>query len=149
MFEDIRIEGDFLLSSGKRSKYYYDFERLTPGKIRKYGKQLIQTFGFYEYKFPFVATAAYGGIPLAFSIACDLDVPLIIIEKSDEIRGDVGILCNNYLIVDDVISSYNEIERVQKILRCEAGAATAFIFRGDELDPHLTTWFLEKKELEF
>lgn len=148
MFEDIRLEGDFLLNSGKKSEYYYNFTLLRPSKVRKYGRQLIQTFGLAEYNFPFVAVPATKGIPLAFSIACDLDVPLIIVDKYDKVYGDTSVLCSNYLTVDDVTSTYSECKRIQSVLKCDPGGVASFIFRGEKIDPELPTWFLEKKEVE-
>lgn len=150
MFENVRLKGDFTLSSGKRSKYYYDFSRLPPHKIKIHAKKLLQdTMRFDLEHFPFVATASIGGICLAAFVAEMMGLPLIIVDKDNDVRGipDDG-LCDNFLFIDDVISTYGTADRVQKALGCKAAACASFVFRGKEVAQDMPTYFLERKEIE-
>ena len=143
------MDGDFSFSSGKKSKYFYDFDRLHPQDVRRYAKQLVANFGLKDQHFSFVATIAIGGINLAFSIALELNLPLIVIDKRDTIRGDLTVLSDNWLFVDDVVSNFTALERTTNILKCSAASmAICFMFRGENEHPDIPVHYLEKGEVE-
>ncbi len=148
MFEAIRLEGDFSLSSGSWTPFYYDFDLLTPIEVKIYAKKLVDSFRLNGYEFPFVATPALGGVTLAFQVAQFLNIPLIIVEKDGTIRGDAKVLCNEYLIIDDVVSSYTAVDFVQGALKCQAWGVASYIFRGSMERPELHTLYLQRKETE-
>lgn len=41
MFEECRAEGDFVLSSGRKSNFFYDFDLLQPDKTAEYIQLLV------------------------------------------------------------------------------------------------------------
>ena len=147
MFESIRINGDFKLSSGKKSDYFYDLYLLQPNEILKYADKLSDDIDCKTYEY--VATPAMGGIHIATMFAYCASKPLVIIGKGDEINGDRNLIGERYIIIDDVISTYQAVRRVMKILgEKDCVGAASFIFRGTEVDPHIPTYYLAKKEIE-
>ena len=147
MFEEIRLEGNFTLSSGKRSNYYYAFETLTPTEVKSYSYKLSSLLTEKFPKIDYIATPAYGGIPIAFCVALDFCRPLVVVEKRyNAIRGPKT--KGPYIIVDDVISTYDEIRRVEKTIGYPPLAVAAFIFRGSSEAKEWPTIYLEKKEEE-
>jgi orotate phosphoribosyltransferase len=153
MFDECKLEGNFTLSSGRKSSYFYDFDLLSPKELADYTKQLVDNLpdDIIE-QIEFIACPAIGGIVMGFLAAFALDKRLVIVDKSGKIRG-TEFVASRYLIMDDVITTYKAANRVQEVLgdnMC-AGVA-AFIFRGNLEDLTLQefpTFFLARKEPEF
>ena len=149
IFDECLLQGNFTLSSNRETSVFYDFDLLTAKETAEYAKLLVD-------KLPksllegldFIATPAIGGIELAFLVAFALDKPRVKIDKEGKVRGP-EFLGQNYLIVDDVISSYQAAYKVQRSLsdnNC-IGAAS-FIFRGVSEDADIPTFYLARKEIE-
>lgn len=153
MFEECRLEGDFRLSSGRQSPYFYDFDLLSPEETAAYAKRLVD-------ELPkdlldgvdFIAAPAIGGIAIGFLVAFGLGKRLVIVDKDNTPRG-TEFRASRYLVVDDVITTYQAVNKVEEALgdnQC-VGAA-AFIFRGnldDLTKQEFPTFFLARKEPEF
>lgn len=152
MFEEVRIKGKFRLSSGAETDVYYAVEALKPCEVERYGDMIMS-------KIPkgrpidCIVTPAYGGIPLACFLAHRMDLPLIIVKKDGTLQGALPDRVGaNYLIVDDVVSTYAEIERVTRIMhqhvKSDPVGVACYIYRGgiERVNPPL--YYLERKEEE-
>jgi orotate phosphoribosyltransferase len=153
MFEECRLEGDFKLSSGRRSSCFYDFDLLSPEETATYAKMLVDELpkGLLE-GVDFIASPAIGGIIVGFLVAFGLGKRLVIVDKDDSLRG-TDFRADRYLVVDDVITTYQAVNRIEKALGDnQCVGAVAFIFRGDLVDlmgQEFPTFFLSRKEPEF
>jgi orotate phosphoribosyltransferase len=152
MFEECRLEGEFELSSGKKSPYYYDFDLLSSDATIEYAAKLAELLppNITE-KVDFVATPILGGIEIAFVIAGILGKPRVkVLTVENRTRGPV-FTGKKYLIVDDVVSSGQAVSKVINILSDNTciGIA-AFVFRGPPMGslPNVPTFFLDFKEPE-
>ena len=152
MFEECRLEGDFKLSSGHRSPYFYDFDLLSPEETTAYAKQLVDTIpkGIAE-GIDFIASPAIGGLIVGFLVAFALNKRFVIIDKGDNLRG-TDFRASRYLVVDDVITTYQAVHRVEEVLGDnQCVGAVSFIFRGNLEDltkQEFPTFFLARKEPE-
>ena len=152
MFDECKIEGDFVLSSGRKSQYFYDFDLLLPRETATYSEYMVQAVPRdLKKSINFIATPATGGIIPGFLMAFAMAKPLVIVEKDGTLRGpkyDGG----NYLIVDDVISSFREVNRVRSLLpKSKCVGVSAYIFRGAMSDltrQDFPCFYLSRKEIE-
>lgn len=153
MFEECRLEGNFTLSSGRTSGVFYDFDLLRPREAADYVEQLVrQLEGVVSWDdVDFVAAPALGGIVPAFLVAFAKNKPLIIVDKDNNPRGP-EFKSGRYLIVDDVITSFQAANRVRQALPgMECLGVAAYIFRGsyDDLNKQdYPAFFLSRKEQE-
>jgi orotate phosphoribosyltransferase len=153
MFEECRIEGDFNLSSGRKSPYFYDFDLLSSEATMEYVYALAELIPQdLRDEIDFIATPVLGGIEIAYVLAGILGKPRVkVLTVEERIRGPV-FEGKNYLIVDDVISSGQAVNKVINILsdnRCIGTAA--FVFRGtseETLVKSFPMYYLEQKEPE-
>ena len=106
MFEECRLKGDFELTSGKKTPYFYDFDLLSSGDTVEYAAKMAAMLPQeLRDQIDFVATPILGGIELAFVVAGILGKPRVkVLTLEGQIRGPV-ITGKKYLIVDDVIST--------------------------------------------
>jgi orotate phosphoribosyltransferase len=148
MFEHLAETTEFELTSGKESHVYYNFDKMSARDARAAALKLIGMFPIEWTKAEYIAAPAIGGIVPAAFIASWLDLPMVIIEKSGFIRGHEFLGMPNYIIVDDVVSTYREVDRCQKILQAhECIGVAAYIYRGVE-DMRENTIVLDRKEPE-
>jgi orotate phosphoribosyltransferase len=145
MFEEARIEGDFTLSSGKKSTVFYDFDRVPPQLLLQWADQLCDKIKSSGLKFDYVVAPAIGGIILGWLVAGEAGVPLVIVDKDGKTRGNWPDK-SKFIVVDDVISTYDTIKRVASIFSDKCVGAAGFIFRGKTLLSN--TIVLEHKEIE-
>ncbi len=152
MFNECRLEGQFTLSSGRKSTVFYDFDLLNTEETANYAKLLVEQLPKEMVdQIDFIASPALGGIEIAFLVAFALKKPRVKIDKEGFVRGP-AFKSQRYLVVDDVITSYQAVNRIREALgdnRC-VGAA-AFIFRGlfKDLSTEFPTIYLAHKEPEF
>ena len=133
------LEGDFLLRSGRRSKYYLDkylFET-EPEILAELGRRLADRVGAHVDK---IAGAELGAVPLAAAVSMACGKPYVIVrnKKKDYVtskpiegrlkKGDV------VMLVEDVVTSGGQVLEAAKTLE-EAGAKieliVAVIDRGE------------------
>ncbi len=151
MFEECRLEGDFTLSSGRKSTAFYDFDLLSTEETANYARLLVGELpAALVEKIDFIASPAIGGIEIAFLVAFALNKPRVKIDKEGFVRGP-EFKSQRYLVVDDVITSYKAVNKVQEVLgdnQC-IGAA-AFVFRGlaTDVPKEFPTFYLARKEPE-
>lgn len=152
MFEECRLEGEFTLSSGRKSKVFYDFDLLKPREAAEYVEHLVRQVPpevFMEADF--IAAPAIGGVVPGFLTAFAKGKPLVVVDKEGKVRGP-EFKGGSYLIVDDVITSFSAANRVRAALpdsRCLGVAA--YIFRGSWEDlrkQDCPAFYLARKEQE-
>ena len=152
MFEECRLEGAFSLSSGRKSTVFYDFDLLKPSEAAEYVQQLLQQIPKETIRAAnFIACPAIGGIVPGFLVAFATGKPLVIVDKEGKVRGP-EFKAGKYLIIDDVITSFQAANRVRAALPgMEVLGAGAYIFRGtwDDLKKQdYPAFYLARKESE-
>ena len=153
MFEECKLEGDFTLSSGRKSNVFYDFDLLGPREAAEYVelilRQLEDVINWDDVDF--IAAPAIGGVVPAFLVAFAKDKPLVIVDKENNPRGP-EFNSGNYLVVDDVITSFQAVNRVRgALLGPNCVGVIAYIFRGswDDLNKQdYPAYYLARKEQE-
>jgi orotate phosphoribosyltransferase len=157
MFEHVRLEGEFTLSSGRKSKYFYDFDRFAPHEHLKASHELFKLVK--DVRFDYIVAPALGGIIPAFIVAGAHGAPLLIIDHEGNIRGNCREGAFKYLMVDDVVTSMETAHRVYGALNGASDerkcvGIASYIFRGTDKDLAIgkahfdTVAFLERKEVE-
>lgn len=153
MFEECRLEGDFTLSSGRKSTVFYDFDLLKPAESAEYIEQLVRQIppSFWR-KVDFIASPALGGIVPGFLVAFATKKPLVIVDKAGKPRGP-EFKAGSYVIVDDVITSFTAANFVKASLAGkECVGMLAYIFRGTYQDltanKDVPIYYLARKEQE-
>lgn len=120
------LEGDFVLRSGKRSKYYMDkylFET-QPDVLRQLGKEFCKHL---TDDVTLIAGAELGGVALAAATAMEANLPWIIVRNSKKDYGTSkmveGVLKAGdvVLLVEDICTTAGQILEAAKIIT-EAGA---------------------------
>lgn len=153
MFEECRVEGSFILSSGNTSDVFYDFDLLRPREAAEYVEQLLRQMDpVFDWKdVDFIAAPAVGGIVPAFLASFAKDKPLVIIDKEGEVRGP-EFSTGNFIIFDDVITTFGAARRVIDALpESNCLGVAAYIFRGSYEDLNkqsFKSYYLARKEQE-
>jgi len=157
MFEECRVQGDFNLSSGRRSSVFYDFDLLSPREAANYVDRALRKFeGSINWQeIDFVVAPAVGGIVPGFLVSFAKDKPLVILDKQDAARGpEFKEGC--YLIVDDVITSFQAANKARKSMsqistNLKCMGVLAYVFRGALSDlekQDVPAYYLSRKEQE-
>jgi orotate phosphoribosyltransferase len=152
MFEECKLEGEFTLSSGRQSGVFYDFDLLMPTETADYVQDLVkQVPDEVRDQIDFVAAPALGGIVPGYLFAFALRKPFVIIDKEGGVRGP-EFQAGRYLIVDDVITSFQAANKVVAALDGpECLGVAAYIFRGSYEDLQKQSYpafYLARKEQE-
>jgi len=153
MFEECRLEGEVTLSSGRKSSVFYDFDLLQPRETAQYVEQLIDQIPKELWnEVDFIASPALGGIVPGFLVAFAKRKPFVIVDKEGKTRGP-EFKTGKYLIVDDVITSFQAARKV--VVACGPGCmavgVAAYIFRGNREDlakQNCPAFYLSRKEQE-
>lgn len=120
------LEGDFLLRSGKRSKYYLDkylFET-DPGILAEVGKLLAEHAGAGVDR---IGGAELGGIPLATAAALACGKPFVIIRQGKKDYGTSKMIegtikaGDKILLVEDVVTTGGQVIEAVETIK-QAGA---------------------------
>ena len=99
-----------------------------------------------------MASPALGGIILGFLMAFAKQKPFIVMDKGENLRGP-EFKTGKYLIVDDVITSFQAANKVVTACgpKCVPVGVAAFIFRGSKQDlekQDYPAFYLTRKEQE-
>jgi len=120
------LEGDFVLRSGKRSRYYLDkylFET-DPSILREIGELLA---GHVAEDIDRIAGAELGGVPLAAAASLASGKPFVIVRAAKKDYGTArrieGILkpAEKVLLVEDVVTTGGQVLEAAEVIR-QAGA---------------------------
>lgn len=120
------LEGDFLLRSGQRSRYYLDKYRFEtqPGILRRVAKYLAELVPAGTQR---LAAPELGAVLLGGAVSLELELPLVLVRKEAKeygtARGIEGILelGDRVTVIEDVITTGGEAIRAVEKVR-EAGA---------------------------
>jgi len=138
------LEGDFVLSSGKRSKYYLDKWRFEtdPGLLREIAKALSDLLP--SPPPDRLAGVELGGVPLVAAVALETGIPYLIVRREAKEYGTgrevEGLMeeGQRVVLVEDVLTTASqaisaaqrltrlglEVERVVYVIDREEGAET-------------------------
>jgi len=118
------LEGDFVLSSGKRSKYYLDKWRFEtdPRLLREIAKALT---GLLPSPAPDrLAGVELGGVPLAAALALETNIPYLIVRRAAKEYGTAkeveGVMAagERVALVEDVLTTASQaISAAQRLTR--------------------------------
>lgn len=154
VLNSIRIQGNFQLTSGKTSKYFYDIERLTPNYMTFISGLLHERLKD-KCDFEFVVGPAYGGIIPGYCVADFAGKEFVAFNpKTGSFRGNVNNISGRYIIVDDIISTYQAVDETINALLAKYPAvrcvgAACFVFRGEKVREHsFPTFYLHHGEIE-
>ena len=120
------LEGDFVLRSGRRSRYYLDkylFET-QPGILRRVGRHLAELVPARTQR---LAAPELGAVLLGAAVSLELDLPLVLVRKETKQygtgRGLEGVLeaGDRVTVIEDVLTTGGEAIRAIEKVR-EAGA---------------------------
>ncbi len=121
------LEGDFVLSSGRRSRHYLDkylFET-QPGILRRVGRQLA---GLVPAATQRLAAPELGAVLLGAAVSLELDLPLVLVRKEAKGHGTrramEGVLepGDRVTVIEDVLTTGGEA--IRAIEKVRAGGAT-------------------------
>ena len=120
------LEGDFVLRSGQRSRYYLDkylFET-QPSILRRVGRHLGELVRSDTQR---LAAPELGAVLLGAAVSLELDLPLVLIRKEAKAygtrRGIEGVLeaGERVTVIEDVLTTGGEAIRAIELVRA-AGA---------------------------
>ncbi len=152
------LKGDFLLSSGRRSNYYFDkylFET-RPELLREVTRELLRLA---PKGVELLAGPELGAIPLVTGMGLEADIPFIIVRKEPKEYGTARhfegriVPGQHVVLVEDVVTTGTQALKSAKLLQefgvkldvclCvldrEEGGAESFAEMGLELQPLFTT----------
>jgi orotate phosphoribosyltransferase len=113
LVEHAYLEGDFLLRSGKRSKYYLDKYRFEtrPELLRPLGERIAATVREHAADATRLAAPELGAVALAAAASLDSGLPFLIVRKEAKEYGTGNRLEGPYAagecvcLVEDVVTS--------------------------------------------
>jgi orotate phosphoribosyltransferase len=120
------LEGDFLLRSGQRSKYYLDkylFEGI-PSILRSVAHHMARMVPDDTTR---LAGVELGGIPVTTALSLETDIPCVFVRKAAKGHGTAKVVEGMYeptdriLMVEDVVTTGGQAVEMIKQLRAEMG----------------------------
>ena len=126
------LEGDFVLSSGKRSKYYLDKWRFEtdPGLLGEIARAMAELLP--SPRPDRIAGVELGGVPLATALSLETDIPSLIVRRqakeygtAREIEG-IWQAGETVVLVEDVLTTAGQAVTAARKL-AEAGLRVARI----------------------
>jgi orotate phosphoribosyltransferase len=135
--------GDFVLSSGKRSRYYLDL-RLVPSHPEVY-RMVLDAYmdmvrGIGESSFDAIAGVATAGVTISSPMAVALKKPMVYIRREGKghglgrsLEGEVR-LGSRVLLVDDLVTTGGSLEESAQKLKEEGCVVTGALVLVDRLE---------------
>jgi orotate phosphoribosyltransferase len=118
------LEGDFILSSGKRSKYYLDKWRFEtdPALLGEIAKALVELLP--SPRPDRIAGVELGGVPLAAALSLESGIPYVIVRREAKQYGTAkeieGVMNpgERVVLVEDVLTTASQaISAAQRLTR--------------------------------
>lgn len=126
------LEGDFVLSSGRRSNHYFDkflFET-QPAILRRVGRQLAHLVPGGTQR---LAAPELGAVLLGGAVSLELDLPLVIVRKHAKAHGRArdfeGVLepGDRVTVIEDVVTTGGESIRSIEKIQAAGGAVIGLV----------------------
>jgi orotate phosphoribosyltransferase len=132
--EHAYLEGDFLLRSGKRSRYYLDKYRFEtrPELLRELGRQMVALVREHEPEAVRLAAPELGAVTLAAAASLDSGLPFLIVRGAAKEYGTMNRIEGVFepgervCLIEDVVTTAGAlIETLQAVREAELEVATA------------------------
>jgi orotate phosphoribosyltransferase len=128
------LEGDFVLRSGKRSRYYLDKYRFEtqPGLLRELGRRIVDVVQTHEPEAVRLAAPELGAVTLATAASLESGLPFLIVRGSAKEYGTMNRIEGAFAagervcVLEDVVTTAGAlIEAVQALRGAELVVDTA------------------------
>jgi orotate phosphoribosyltransferase len=126
------LEGDFVLRSGRRSRYYLDkylFET-QPGILRRVGRHLGELVPAGTHR---LAAPELGAVLLGAAVSLELDLPLVLVRKQTKEYGTrralEGVLeaGDRVTVIEDVLTTGGEAIRAIEQVQAAGGTVVGLV----------------------
>lgn len=142
LVEHAYLEGDFVLRSGRRSRYYLDKYRFEtrPDLLRALGERIAQAAGEVEPRATRLAGPELGAVALAASASIESGLPFLIVRKKAKEYGTANRVEGAFepgervCLVEDVVTSGGAAAEAVEALResgLECRAAVCVVDREE------------------
>ncbi|HLB72252.1 MAG: orotate phosphoribosyltransferase [Candidatus Methanoperedens sp.] len=119
--------GDFILASGKKSRYYIDIKKAStnPKILKMMACQISEMMKLHSISADYIAGVALGGVPIAVAVSLETGIPFVMIRKEVKEYGTKGQIVGDpergksAVLVEDVTTSGDSVLKALKILRDE------------------------------
>lgn len=126
------LEGDFVLRSGRRSRYYLDkylFET-QPGILRRVGRHLGELVPAGTQR---LAAPELGAVLLGAAVSLELDLPLALVRKETKQYGTARVIegvlepGDRVTVIEDVLTTGGEALRAIEKVRAAGGTVIGLV----------------------
>jgi len=129
-FEKYKKIGNFKLSSGRTSSYYYDIKEAMgePENLREIIRELDKEHNFKD--IDVIVGIEYGGVPIAVGLSLYTSIPFAVIRNSEKQHGTQKRIegyqkVGRVLLLDDVKTSGRSIKDAKVYLKSKGYTITA------------------------
>lgn len=148
------LEGDFTLSSGKKSNYYINMKKaITEPEILSTISKLITELIVND-DINKVAGPALGAVPIAAAVSLESKIPLLMIRKEKKgygtsklIEGELN-LGDNVIVVEDVTTTGGSLLKAIKAIQDNGGEVKRAFVVVDRQEGAIETFKKEGIKLE-
>ncbi len=139
--------GEFILRSGRRSPYFFDFGVFNEGEeLARLGEFYAEAILSYRIEATALFGPAYKGIPLVCATAIALahrgrNLPFAFNRKESKGHGEGGDLVGadlqgqDVLILDDVLTAGTSAQEAMRLIRSHSGRPVALLVALDREEP--------------
>ena len=151
---EVFLEGDFTLSSGKKSNYYISMKKaITEPEILSTISKLI-TDKIAGEDIDKVAGPALGAVPIATAVSLESDIPLLMIRKEKKGYGTSKLIegelkeGDNVIVVEDVSTTGGSLLKAIKAIKDNGGNVKRAFVVVDRQEGAIDEFAKENIELE-
>ncbi len=117
--------GDFILASGKKSRYYVDIKKasMSPVLLKMIARRISEILKLRSFKADYVGGVVLGGVPIAVSVSLETGLSLLIIRKEAKDYGTKGQIVGDVVpgkevvLVEDVTTTGGSVIKAIHVLR--------------------------------
>lgn len=119
--------GDFILASGKKSKYYIDVKKAItkPRILKMISNNIIEYMKANNIRPDYISCIELGAVPIGTAVSLETELPLIIIRKAGKNHGIKNRIIGDpekkkvALLVEDVTTTGGSVISAVKVMRNE------------------------------